>query len=72
MLLDYFATDYKNSLIDERVSLKKKICKYEIQVEKEKTRDFLQWSKEVIWYGHRQADYLYDSSVSKTADRKSS
>jgi radical SAM superfamily enzyme YgiQ (UPF0313 family) len=71
--LDYdIPTDYKNSLIDEKVSLKKKICKYEIQVEKEKTRDFLQWSKEVIWYGHRQADYLYDSSVSKTADRKSS
>ena len=47
----------------EKISLQKKICKYEIQVDKEKTRDFLQWSKEVIWYGHRQALYLYSSSL---------
>ena len=62
--LDYdIPADYKKSLLDEKISLQKKICKYEIQVDKEKTRDFLQWSKEVIWYGHRQALYLYNSTL---------
>ena len=54
-------SDYKKSLLDEEINIKKKKCKYEIQIESEKTRDFLQWAQEVIWYGHRQGDYLYKS-----------
>lgn len=54
-------SDFKKSLLDEKINFEKKFCKYEIQVEKEKTRDFLEWSKEVIWYGHRRASYLYES-----------
>ncbi len=62
--LDYdIPSDFKKSLLDEKIILKKKSCKYQIQVEKEKTRDFLEWSKEVIWYGHRRASYLYDSKI---------
>lgn len=62
--LDYdIPSDFKKSLLDEKINLKKKSCKYQIQVEKEKTRDFLEWSKEVIWYGHRRASYLYDSKI---------
>ena len=62
--LDYdIPSDFKKSLLDEKINFKKKSCKYEIQVEKEKTRDFLEWSKEVIWYGHRRASYLYDSRI---------
>jgi radical SAM superfamily enzyme YgiQ (UPF0313 family) len=58
--LDYdIPSDYKKSLLDEEINLEKRICKYEIQIESEKTRDFLQWAQEVIWYGHRQGDYLY-------------
>ena len=62
--LDYdIPSDFKKALLDENINFEKKFCKYQIQVEKEKTRDFLEWSKEVIWYGHRRASYLYDSKI---------
>ncbi len=62
--LDYdIPLDYKKSLLDEKFKFQKKQCKYEIKINKEKTRDFLQWSQEVIWYGHRRASYLYDSTL---------
>lgn len=64
--LDYdIPSDYKKALLDELIEIVPQKCAYLIEVDKEKKRDFLEWAKEVIWYGHRKADYLYKSSQIK-------
>ena len=64
--LDYdIPSDYKKALLDEFVEIVPQKCVYQIEVDKEKKRDFLEWAKEVIWYGHRKADYLYKSTPIK-------
>ena len=64
--LDYdIPSDYQKALLDELVEITPQKCVYQIEVDKEKKRDFLEWAKEVIWYGHRKADYLYKSTQIK-------
>ena len=64
--LDYdIPSDYKKALLDEFIEIVPQKCVYQIEVDKEKKRDFLGWAKEVIWYGHRKADYLYKSTPIK-------
>ncbi len=64
--LDYdIPLDYKKALLDEFIEITPQKCAYQIEVDKEKKRDFLEWAKEVIWYGHRKADYLYKSTQIK-------
>ena len=64
--LDYdIPSDYKKALLDEFIEITPQKCAYQIEVDKEKKRDFLEWAKEVIWYGHRKADYLYKSTQIK-------
>ena len=54
---------YRKALLDEKFKIKKEIINCNILVENEKPKDFLEWAKKVIWYGHRKANYLYDSEV---------
>ena len=50
-------------MLGENFELDRKVLNCKILIENEKPKDFLEWAQKVIWYGHRKANYLYDSEI---------
>ena len=50
---------YKSALIGEKILVEKNIFRLHIKRAHEYHKDPKQWAKEVVWYGHRRAAYLY-------------
>lgn len=62
--LNYNIPDiYRKALLGENFELDRKVLNCKILIENEKPKDFLEWAQKVIWYGHRKANYLYESEI---------
>jgi len=56
---------YKKAKLGNEIKILNQKIKFTILSENQQKYDFHNWAQKVVWYGHRKANYLYETNQSK-------